>query len=127
MNVSKVKLFSNFFFNVLWVVLMLFCFQALFKGKKVCICWVFFYFLLLETAPNFKIFQSSLRNKRCLHNGPEVACNINSLKTGKNPNIYVSSPKDKLLPVACPCLTRAELLCTLRSEILCIYVRLFQA
>ena len=81
---------------------MLFCFQALFKGKKVCICWVFFYFLLLETAPNFKIFQSSLRNKRCLHNGPEVACNINSLKTGKNPNIYVSSPKDKLLPVACP-------------------------
>ena len=47
---TKCKATFNFFFNILLVFVMPFCFQALIKGEKVSICW-FFYFLLLEAAP----------------------------------------------------------------------------
>ena len=69
LNVSNVKLLSKSFFNSLWVFLMWFCFQALIKGNP-SIHLLSFYFLLLETAPKFKIFQNSLRNKKILQNWP---------------------------------------------------------
>jgi hypothetical protein len=36
----------------------------------------------LKQPLKLKIVKNSLRNKRCLQNGPEMACNINSIKTG---------------------------------------------
>jgi hypothetical protein len=81
LNVSNVKLLSNFVFSVLWVFLMPFCFQALIKGKQVSIC-CFFTFYCLKQPLKLKKFQNSLRNKRCMQNRPEIACNINSIKTG---------------------------------------------
>ena len=50
LNVSNVKLLSNFFFQRFMGFFMPFCFQALIKGK-IYIYLLVFYILLLETIP----------------------------------------------------------------------------
>ena len=47
----KCKATFKFFFQCSMGILMLFCFQALIKGKYTSFCWGFFYILLLETPP----------------------------------------------------------------------------
>jgi hypothetical protein len=66
LNVSNVKLLSIFFQHFMGF-LILFCFQALIKGKQVSICW-FFTFYCLKQPLKLKVFQNSLRKKRCLQN-----------------------------------------------------------
>jgi hypothetical protein len=80
LNVSNVKLLSIFFST--FFVFLFFCFQALIKCKQVSI-YCFFTFYCLKQPLKLKIFQNSLRNKRCLQNGPQMACNINSIKADK--------------------------------------------
>ena len=48
LNVPNVKLLSIFFFNILLVFVMPFCFQALIKGEKVSICWFFTLYCLKQ-------------------------------------------------------------------------------
>jgi hypothetical protein len=101
----KCKATFNFFSPMFYGFLMPFCFQALTKGKQVSFC-CFFTFYCLKQPLKIKIFQNLLRKKKCLQNGSEMACNINSIKTGyigkkwgfsgthricnisKNPNLY---------------------------------------
>ena len=69
LNVTTVKLLSNYFFNVLWVFVMPFCFQASIKGEKVLICYLFTFYCMKQPL-KLKIFPNSLRNKKFLQNGP---------------------------------------------------------
>ena len=80
LNVSNVKLLSNFFSTV-YGFFDVFLFSSFNQKSPSIHLIIIFYFLLLETAPKFKIFQNLLRNKRCLRNGPEMVCKINSIKT----------------------------------------------
>jgi hypothetical protein len=78
----KSKATFKFFFQRFWGFLMPFCFHALVKGKK-SIHLLFFYFLLLETAPKTQNISKFTKEQemfaKWFRDGVQ---HINSIKTG---------------------------------------------
>ena len=75
----------------------------------------------LKQPLKLKIFQNSLRNKKCLKNGPEMGCNINSKKLVKKAKNGVSQEHiGSLILAKIYIFTRCKLLFTLWDEIPCI-------
>ena len=65
LNVPFVKLFSKYFFQHFWGLLVSFWCRPLIKGKYIPIWW-FITFYCLKMALEFEIFKNSLKNKKKL-------------------------------------------------------------